>query len=93
MSTLLSAVVVCCLIIITILCGVGVVVILSRLHSIDEGIQKTALLLTVLANLQGTTDGDIQKALGGEGDAETAESAEDKEAEATPVTKNSKKKK
>ncbi len=52
--------------------------IVSRLNNIEQGVEKTAILLTVLANMQGATEEDIKKALPAEGG--TAEPEKAKEA-------------
>ncbi|MGM9998173.1 MAG: hypothetical protein ACI38Q_02075 [Candidatus Bruticola sp.] len=45
------------------------IVIIARLHAIEENLEKTAILLTVLANLQGATDADVARAAGLEEEA------------------------
>lgn len=54
--------------------------IVSRLNNIEQGVEKTAILLTVLANKQGATEEDIKKALpseSGSAEAEKAKEAKD----------------
>lgn len=62
MSTTISTALLLCAIAL-VLIGVTVpVIILIRLHAIEENLEKTAILLTVLANLQGATDADVARA-------------------------------
>ncbi len=64
MSTTISTALLLCAIALVII-GVTVpVIILVRLHAIEENLEKAAILLTVLANLQGATDADVSRAAG-----------------------------
>ena len=64
MSTTISTALLLCAIALVII-GVTVpVIILIRLHAIEENLEKAAILLTVLANLQGATDADVARAAG-----------------------------
>lgn len=64
MSTTISTALLLCAIALVII-GVTVpVIILIRLHAIEENLEKAAILLTVLANLQGATEADVARAAG-----------------------------
>lgn len=62
MTPSISAFLVIVLSFLAILVTVGLVMSLIRLNNIEQHLERTALLLTVLANKQGATEEDIRKA-------------------------------
>ncbi|MBQ7529964.1 hypothetical protein IJT10_08730 [bacterium] len=66
MSSTLAIYCVVCLIVLTVSAVIFAVSLLLRAHSIDEQLQKIALLMTVMVNLQGATEEDISKAISSE---------------------------
>ncbi|MGM9992310.1 MAG: hypothetical protein ACI376_05630 [Candidatus Bruticola sp.] len=72
MTTTVSTALLLCAIALVII-GVTVpIVIIVHLHAIEENLEKTAILLTVLANLQGATDADVARAAGLEEEEESS---------------------
>lgn len=63
MSSTLAIYCVVCLIVLTVAAVVFAISMLLRAHSIDEQLQKIALLMTVMVNLQGATEDDLSKAI------------------------------
>lgn len=64
-STMATAFMICAIALVVLFLAFSMIA-LTRLHTMEENLEKIALLLTVLANLQGASNDDIARAASSE---------------------------